>query len=312
MGHDTVKLRDKIDTALQDAEAGKDPKVAFIDIWQDVQADYESMRDAVHHYLSRLFDEHCVRATIASRRKTLDSISKSTNRRNDTKPEGQKYQSPRDIFNDLHDLVDFRVVGDYPSGLDKSYYLIEERFQVERYNSFSSDPAIGQHWKTRFGAYETRIYLLRLGPSENITDYTRVLFEVQVTTMAESLYNKLAHPLLYKESKSGLSRKDEMVIDMGHGAALLYWITVACMEERLEGAQEGGDWGSRFPNSVRNLAGDEVTATSLDAVVHATPDIPSTPQNSTSIDFLLKALANIRICDASEENIWGTIGEKLV
>lgn len=222
MGNDKVRLRDKIDTALQDAEAGKDPKIAFIDIWQDVQGDYDRMRDAVHHYLSRLFDENCDRATIASRRKTLDSISKSINCRNGAKPEGQKYQSPRDIFNDLHDLVGFRVVVDYPSGLDKSYHLIEERFQVERYNSFSSNRAIGQHWKTRFGAYETRNYLLHLGRSEDIADYTGVLFEIQVTTMAESLYNKLAHPLLYKVSKGGLSRKDEMIIDMGHGYALFY------------------------------------------------------------------------------------------
>ena len=199
----------------------------------------------------------------------------------------------------------------YSSGLDKSYHLIEERFQVERYNSFPSDRAIGQHWKKGFGAYETRNYLLHLGHSEDIADYTGVLFEIQVTTMAESLYNKLAHPLLYKESKGGLSRKDEMIIDMGHGAALLYWITVACMEERLEGAQEGGDRGSRFPNSVRNLAGDEVTVRSLNAVANATPNIPSTPQDSTSIDFLLKALADIRMSDASEENIWGTIREKL-
>ncbi|KAJ4003075.1 hypothetical protein NW752_011750 [Fusarium irregulare] len=129
--------------------------------------------------------------------------------------------------------------------------------------------------------------------------------------MAENLYNKLAHPLLYKESKGGMSRKDEMIIDMGHGAALLYWITVACMEEKHEGAQEGGDQGSRFPDSVRNLAGDEVTVRSLNAVANATPDIPSTPQDSTSIDFLLKALADIRMSDASEENIWGTIREKL-
>ena len=269
------------------------------------------MRQDVHEYLVVLLDARHVRATVASRTKTLDSISKSIDRREDAKPKENKYQSPHDIFDDLHDLVGFRVIVDYPSGLEKSFRLIEEAFLVKKSNSFSSDRVIGQHWKPRFGAYETRNYLLRPSHDGDVAIYGGVLFEIQVTTMGESLYSKLSHPLLYKSSQGGLSHRDEMIIDMAHGAALLYWIAVACMEEKLEGNYEGADQGSKFPQSVRHLAGHEGTAMNLDSVVNATPDIPSTSRNVTSRDFLRKSLAEIRLCNASEESIWESIRDKL-
>ncbi|KAI1073023.1 hypothetical protein LB507_008920 [Fusarium sp. FIESC RH6] len=308
-----VRLRDKIDAALQNVRPEQSPKTAFIEVWQVVQSDYETMRHIVHQYISRLLDEKRVRATVASRTKTVESISKSINRRDDAeaKEQKQKFRSPQDIFDDLHDLVGLRVVVDYPSGLDKSFHLIEESFQIKMFNSFSSDRAVGQQWKPKFGAYETRNYLLRPGSSIDLATYAGVLFEIQVTTMAESLYNKLAHPLLYKASQGGLSRKDEMIIDMGHGAALLYWITVACVEERLEGNFDETVQTSKFPQSVRHLAGHEGTVTNLDAVVNATPDFPSTSKDSTSIDFLLKSLADIRLTDTPDEDIWDRIRVKI-
>ena len=127
-GSGLVRLRDKIDTALQVVQPEQSPKVAFIATWRDVQADYELMRQVIHQYLSRLLDEKQVRATVASRTKTLDSISKSIDRRDDARPKEQKFRSPHDILDDLHDLVGLRVVVDYPSGLDQSFRLIEESF----------------------------------------------------------------------------------------------------------------------------------------------------------------------------------------
>lgn len=37
------------------------------------------------------------------------------------------------------------------------------------------------------------------------------MFEIQVTTIADDLYNKLVHPLLYKGPS--LTRQDEIVAD---------------------------------------------------------------------------------------------------
>ncbi|KAF5694888.1 vegetative incompatibility het-e-1 [Fusarium globosum] len=226
-----VRLYDKIDTGVQNVRADCSPKVAFIEVWQDIKADYEIMRKVVHQHLSCLLDENSIRATVASRTKTLESISKSIDRRDDSKPDGQKHQSPRQIFDDLHDLVGFRVVVDYPSGLERSYDLIEARFKMEKFNNFPSTRAVGQYWKPRFGAYETRNYLVRLASdcSIELAIYADILFEIQVTTMAESLYNKLAHPLFYKASQGPLSRKDEMIIDMGR---LRTWMLCLTLQDQ--------------------------------------------------------------------------------
>jgi hypothetical protein len=138
-----------------------------------------------------------------------------------------------------------------------------------------------------------------------------VLFEIQVVTMAESLYNKFAHPLLYKASQGTLSPNEERIIDMGHGAALLYWICVACMEERLENNADGTAQKSIIPQPVRHLAGHDATTTNLDAVVNATPDMPSISQGSTSVDFLLKAFADLQLFEVEGEDLWEMIKDKL-
>ncbi|KAK4125434.1 hypothetical protein N657DRAFT_631741 [Parathielavia appendiculata] len=46
------------------------------------------------------------------------------------------------------------------------------------------------------------------------------MFEVQVTTIAESQYNKLAHAILYKGSSGPQTRQDEIVVDLSHGTSL--------------------------------------------------------------------------------------------
>ncbi|KAH7259452.1 uncharacterized protein BKA55DRAFT_724578 [Fusarium redolens] len=64
------------------------------------------------------------------------------------------------------------------------------------------------------------------------------------------------------------------------------------MEERLENNADGTAQKSIFPQPVRHLAGHDATTTNLDAVVNATPDMPSISQDS--------ALA-----------LWDTIKDKL-
>jgi ppGpp synthetase/RelA/SpoT-type nucleotidyltranferase len=163
MPTELMSLRNKIDSEIQNVWADNPPNVAFVEIWHDVKTDYESLRQVVHQYLSCLLDETGVRATVASRTKTPESISKSINRREDSRPDGQKYQSPSQILDHIHDLVGLKIVVEYPSGLERSSDLVEATFQTERYNSFSANRAVGRHWTPRFGAYESRNYLVWLG-----------------------------------------------------------------------------------------------------------------------------------------------------
>jgi hypothetical protein len=134
--------------------------------------------------------------------------------------------------------------------MEKADSFIQEGFcQKKESVDFSSDREIGQFWKTWFGAYQTRNYRVSLQDEDDgaLSQFCGVMFEIQRTTLAESLYNKFAHDLLYKGSSGPLTRKDEMVIDMSHGLSLCYGLCVMYMKDRLESVcntdemKEGGD-----------------------------------------------------------------------
>ncbi|KAF5006477.1 hypothetical protein FDECE_7164 [Fusarium decemcellulare] len=280
-------LRAKIDVKIQDALSHDSPKSAFINIWLQLKDDYEAMRQDLNLYLSRQLDQNRIRATLHSRIKTLESIKKSIDRRESSRIGlgGGGYESPKEIFDDVHDLVGFRIVVDYLSGLEDSYAMIDKTFRKEREpHVFSSDRQVGQLWKPRFGAYEAQNYQVRLDPKYNteLPIYNGVLFEIQVISVAESLYNKLAHPLLYKGSTAGLSRKEEMMIDLSHGLALCYWITLSSMEDRLESKKEDNSQGvhrqSQLPDAVRKAAALDQTEEYMDDLVDITPNVQSISQ----------------------------------
>ncbi|KAH6994644.1 hypothetical protein EDB82DRAFT_546150 [Fusarium venenatum] len=310
-------------------------KQVFFEVWQILMPEYEAMQQALNQYLSWQLEESSIRATLNSRVKKDDSICKSIERREEFR--GKEYDSPGLIRNGIHDLIGFRIIVDYPSGLDQSYQLIKKRFSVEGINTFSSDRDVGVLWKPRFGAYEGRNFQVRMRPDEYNTGlslYYGVLFEIQVTSIAESLYNKLAHPLQYKESAGTLSRQDEMIIDMSHGLSLCYWITIACMEERLETNSKTTHENSPLPDPIRIIAGHdpEENPDDLDDLVRATPDMPiisgdrslrgskagsstlkrtAPSEDTVSIELLLRSLTDLPREYRSDTDIWNGIRDKL-
>jgi hypothetical protein len=67
------------------------------------------------------------------------------------------------------------------------------------------------------------------------------------------LYNKLAHPLLYKQQAGDISRRDEMVIDLSHGLSLCYSICLLYAQDKL-GNIEQPDQG--LMSAMRSAAND--------------------------------------------------------
>ncbi|XEV01630.1 hypothetical protein FSHL1_006917 [Fusarium sambucinum] len=331
-------LSARFDQEVEDA-LSKDPsqpaKLVFIEVWRKLKPEYEAMHQALKQYLSHQLHESSIRATLHSRVKKDDSIFKSIDRREEF--HGKQYDNPRLIRNGIHDLVGFRIIVDYPSGLDQSYQLIKKRFSVEGVNTFSSDRDVGVLWKPRFGAYEGRNFQVRMLPEEcnaGLSIYYEVLFEIQITSIVESLYNRLAHPLHYKKSSGTLSRQDEMIIDMSHGLSLCYWITIACMEEKLEGDSNTTHENPSLPNPVRIIAGHdpEENPSDLDDLVKATPGIPvisgdrslrcsntgsssskrTAPSDDTvSIELLLRSLVDLPRENRSDADVWNEIRDKL-
>ncbi|CAF3624137.1 unnamed protein product [Fusarium graminearum] len=329
-----AKFTREVQNALAQ-DSSQSVKAAFFDVWQRLKPEYETMHQALNQYLTHQLEESSIRATLHSRVKKDDSISKSIDRREEHW--GKTYDSPKQILDGIHDLVGFRIVVDYPSGLDQSYQLIKKHFSVERINTFSTDRDVGVLWKPRFGAYEGKNFQVRMSPDEHnvgLSIYYEVLFEIQVTSIAESLYNRLAHPLHYKKSSGTLSRQDEMIIDISHGLSLCYWITIACMEERLEGQSAMASQTSPLPHTVRKIAGHdpEDELDDLDDLVNITPDMPVIPgdrslgcsktgpstlkrtapsDDTVSIELLLKSLIDLPQENRSDADVWNGIRDRL-
>ncbi|EFX05479.1 ankyrin repeat-containing protein [Grosmannia clavigera kw1407] len=67
------------------------------------------------------------------------------------------------------------------------------------------------------------------------------MFEVQLTTLPEHLYNKFAHKFLYKGQAGSLTKTDQIVLDMSHGISMCYGLCAMYMKEKLETVRGKGD-----------------------------------------------------------------------
>ncbi|KAJ3542247.1 hypothetical protein NM208_g4202 [Fusarium decemcellulare] len=230
-------LHEKIDSLELDVSDGRSLGEAFVeDTWPMLKDGYEEMLPKLITFCKTHVK---VSATIEGRVKSSNSIQKSIERREKHRIDHGKgpYDNIATVFRDVHDLVGVRIVVDFTSHLGVVDQFIEKAFRQEKKpNVFSSNREVGYHWKSWFGAYQTRNHHVSIKPETTggLQPYCKVIFEVQLTCLSESLYNRLAHSLLYKSSQGSISKKDEMVIDMAHGISLCYSMCLLFFEDSLE------------------------------------------------------------------------------
>ena len=95
------------------------------------------------------------------------------------------------------------------------------------------DRRVGKWWNIWYAAYQCRnhhVYLdTELFPQS--VWYHEILFEIQVTSFEDNLYNTLAHPLLYKGAE--LSREEGAMIDVAHGLANIFALILHALRPKL-------------------------------------------------------------------------------
>ncbi|KAG5820388.1 hypothetical protein H9Q74_000623 [Fusarium xylarioides] len=266
-----LPLKDKISAAIEEAEGAQSPMVAFFDAWERLGLvnDYARFAHELEEALKIELDHARIRATVSSRVKSNSSIEKSIRRRQ--KAQESSYNNLDEIFKGIHDLVGLRVIVDFPPGILAAQELVQ-RFEVVGKSEFSADRDLGLDWKPRFGTFESTNYRVKICPSPDhaLYIYREVLIEIQVLSLAESLYNKLAHPLVYKKTSGQLSVKDQKLIDVSHGLSLCYWICLSCMQDELEGQE--------IPDEVRKLGAigqDAQIEQDISELVQVTPRLPT-------------------------------------
>jgi len=211
------------------------------------------MREGLEEFCKHSLKSRAIKYQVESRTKDTDSIRKSLDRREEAlwKDKKRRFKSFSKIFNEIHNLVGVRIILEYPDNMRRAIHLIKESFREERKPTvFRSNRTVGRVWKPWFGAYQTLNYRLSLEDDkcETLSQFCGVMFEIQLTTIAKHLYNKFAHPLLYKVSADTLGRQDEIVINMAHGVSLCYSLCLMYMKEKL------GKDSDKIPNKDRLVA----------------------------------------------------------
>ncbi|KAH7176129.1 hypothetical protein EDB81DRAFT_771952 [Dactylonectria macrodidyma] len=294
-----ASLQEKIACTIREARQGEPPKDVFIkDVWPILEVDYKTMVRELVEFCKNKLREKRITCNVTGRAKSRDSISESLHRREKHLMEQQnkQYESLRDILNDIHDLAGIRIVVDFPSDIDNVSSFIQETFrQVKEPNVFSPDRRVSDVWQPLFGAYKTCNYRVevKLGTEGALSQYCGVMFEIQLTDLSESLYNRFAHPFLYKKSSDQLDRQDEIVVDMSHGIALLYSLCLVYMQDRLESSASYIDEKDKLLGAMRQAEAEG----NLDALLQTMPEVPgSDVENHTvaSADRSLKRRPSFR------------------
>ncbi|RGP63769.1 vegetative incompatibility het-e-1 [Fusarium sporotrichioides] len=281
-----MSLLIEIDKLIKDA-GDIDPLAAFDHIWKEMEEEYQELVDDITLFLNNECKENNVRATISGRVKSIDSIKHSISRR---KMQGERYETLQDIFAGIHDLAGFRIVPDYPSGISTAEQIITQQFDTVKVSNFSSDLDLGLDWKPIFGAFASTNHRVKVRDVPLPRRYRGIMVEVQVLSLAESLYNKLAHDLIYKDTAGELSTQDQKMIDISHVLSLCYWVCLSSMEDKLE-------QNPKIPQAVRKAKG----VADFPNLVQATPDLKS-PSGRIPISTLLRFLEDYQTNGAMSDN----------
>ncbi|KAK3994438.1 kinesin light chain [Cladorrhinum sp. PSN332] len=288
-------LKETIDQLIQDATRSDtsttaDYKTLFVEnVWSKVKQDYDRMLKELETFCKESLKRLDVRCEVYSRTKEDSSIEESFRRRQEALGPGQRFESLNQVLDEIHDLGGLRIVLTFPDDEGKATEFINKSFRTEREPTvFLRDRDMpGNLWETWFGAYQTCNHRLRWSRdtgSGELSEFFDVLFEIQVTTLAEDLYNKLAHPFLYKgkgkSSSAPLSPQDEMVIDIAHGNARCYALTLCYFKDRLNAAR----------NTLPKSNGDPVPGLASNSGAKAVQD---TTRFSKSLSELFSARGSV-------------------
>lgn len=280
------RLIEERNLAFREVEPGGSPIETFLKVWPRLEPHYGTM---VEQLKSALEGALSVRCTVSARVKSLTSIAKSIERRQIHR--GKHYTEVDEIFDDLHDLAGFRIVVDYPSGIQIAKDFVTQNFEVKSTNILKPDREVPDAWKPTFGSFQGENHHVILHPDAKypLSPFCGILFEIQIFSLAESLYNRLAHPLLYKKSSGQLSTKEQKMIDVTHGLSLCYWICLSCMEDRLEGKES-----QEIPIPIQKVAqSDGDQNVDMESFVKATPYSVPVSGERISIEKCLKSVKDL-------------------
>ena len=303
--HKSASLRSWIADLIDKSRPEIDPKEGFImSVWSQVEDDYHKMADELATACREELSNRSIPAAVESRVKSRGSIAKSLDRRElyrQTRKE-EPYRNIHEILQDLHDLVGIRIIVDYVNHIEATTTFVTTTFRKEKEsNVFSANRKVGHSWKAWFGAYECTNHHVSAvyGEHNPLSHYNGVIFEIQITSLPANLYNKIAHPLLYKEEAGDLSQGDEIVIDLTKGLAFCYSLCTYYKRHKLDGKLVDTNDLELMQKASSSLEGPEFMS-SISELAGRIPDVDATEIKGKSIprerlEMVLESLLNKEI-----------------
>ncbi|KAG4259298.1 hypothetical protein FPRO03_12974 [Fusarium proliferatum] len=291
----------------ENGNTGQNVKEIFLEqIWPKLESDYQRMSTELAEACKAELGNRIVPipVTVEDRVKSRTSISKSLQRReiHRTKEDLGMYKSLDDILEDLHDLVGIRIIVEYLDHLEDVSHFVTGSFNQEKEpNRFDANRKVGHLWQPWFGAYECMNYHIssKYEDDDRLSVYNGVKFEIQVTSLPAHMYNKIAHPLLYKEEAGTLSQGDEMVIDITKGLAYCYSL---CLH--FKRSKQRGDVGKQDTELLKNISSPsgELDESSLNCLAGRIPKLDFAARKTMdipreSLRLALDSLLNDQIPD---------------
>lgn len=150
------------------------------------QQNYKRLENTVQSLLVKLINKHGIKThSITPRIKEIGSFFDKIRRKQIEKP-----------FEQIHDLVEFRVVCLFLSDLDEIGRIIRKEFDV-----FEEDDKINDTETTIFGYMSLHLKARVKSTSElSSEEINKIPFEIQVRTIAQDAWASISHYLDYKKT----------------------------------------------------------------------------------------------------------------
>ncbi|KAL8364713.1 hypothetical protein RB595_003816 [Gaeumannomyces hyphopodioides] len=294
------KLSKDEDWADKDRSA-KIREIFVSEIWSQVKDGYDKMlQDLKAHFKARL-EAKDIAADLSARVKDVGSIKTTLERREKTK----LFASINDVFIEMHDLVGLRIVPHTSEARKEVQDFIDKEFhQLKPTAHISSDRKVGEFWDVRFGAYESNNHRVGINLEYgayggSLSSYEGVMFEIQVTSLADMLGNILAHPLQYKKKHGPLDKRTEQTLDLLKGTFKFLDVHLeqffdaydAMLEEKAIEAESGSDSGRVMTKAAKAAALSDLDKMRADVAAavtealeermhHLADGVPDTPSSA--------------------------------
>jgi ppGpp synthetase/RelA/SpoT-type nucleotidyltranferase len=197
-----------------------------------------------------------IRAIVTSRAKDPRRLELKVAKRAKSNADhpGKRYQSLKDIYEDIVDLAGVRIALYFPGDIEKVDRLINDLFDLKCAPKIFPEPGNSTdspNYKKRFSGYSATHYRIKIKESTQDEDdqrYCEATVEIQVASVLMHAWSEVEHDLVYKPLQGKLSDEEYAILDEINGMVLAGEIALERLQKAIEVRvrKEGAQFGNHY------------------------------------------------------------------